>query len=225
MRRHWTGTLLLLLVGLFLLPAAAIGAPPPAPGGATTVLRGTVITPTGAIDDGYVTIEDGRIVSISDRRPDVPGSAIVETDGVILPGFVDVHNHVPWNALPRWNPPHLYTNRNQWRTDPAYLSTVETPFSHLIPGHVCDMNAYGEIRALVGGATSILATHRVPCIQGLVRNLDYNSGFYGTTQLNLEHVINVIELPPASNPVARAQFVAAAQFFIGNAFFEGLVIH
>jgi len=189
------------------------------------VLRGTVITPTGVVDHGYVTIEDGRIVSISDRRPDAPGCAIVETHGVILPGFVDVHNHVPWNALPRWNPPHIYTNRNQWRIDPAFLSTVDTPFSHLIPAHFCDMNAYGEIRALVGGATSILSTHRVPCIHGLVRNLDYNSGFYGMTQLDLEHVINVIDLPPASNPLARAQFVGAAQFFIENPFFEGLVIH
>src|SRR5262249_25952107 len=56
------------------------------------------------------------------------------------------------------------------------------------------------IRALVGGATWILATHRMPCIHGLVRNLDFNSGFCGTTQLNLEHVVNVLELPPESNP-------------------------
>jgi hypothetical protein len=61
---------------------------------------------------------------------------------------------------------------------------------------------------------------------GLVRNLDYNSGFYGTTQLNLEHTFNVLDLPPASAPAARAEFVFVAKnFFIDNPFYEALLIH
>ena len=90
----------------------------------------------------------------------------------------------------------------------------------------CDMNKWGELRALVGGTTSIMTTQQQPCIHGLVRNLDYNSGFYGTTELNLEHTYNVLDLPPASAPAARAEFVfVATNFFINNPFYEALLIH
>jgi hypothetical protein len=87
------------------------------------------------------------------------------------------------------------------------------------------MNAWGELRALVGGTTSIMATHPFPCIHGLVRNLDLNSGFYGTNELNREHIFNVLDLPPADPPGGRAAFVGAARFFIANPFYEALAIH
>ncbi len=51
------------------------------------------------------------------------------------------------------------------------------------------------------------------------------SGFYGTTGLNREHVLNVLELPPASNPAARAAFVGAARAYIANPSLEALFIH
>src|SRR5262245_11722388 len=85
------------------------------------------------------------------------------------------------------------------------------------------MNAWGELRALVGGATSIMATQRMPCIHGLVRNLDFNSGFYGTTQLDREHIVNVPQLPSA--PAARAAFVNTARLVIANPAYEAFAIH
>lgn len=195
------------------------------------VLRGTVVTPTGILKNGYVGVMNGRIVSVSDKRPDLPNALAVNVDGIIVPGFVDVHNHLPWNVLPRWHPPHLYQDRYQWRMDPDFLQRVRIPFDNLIgdenspDSHVCDMNAYSEMRALVGGVTSIMATHAVPCIHGLVRNLDYNSGFYGTSQLNLERIVSAIEIPPPSDPGARAIFVGQAQFAIAFPYFEGLFLH
>jgi len=189
------------------------------------ILRGTIIIPDGVLKHGYVGIADGRIVYVSDKLPDIAGAVTVNTHGVILPGLVDVHNHVPWNVLPRWRPGRLFTNQSQWAADPEYRRVVAGPFDHLAASHFCDMNAWGELRALVGGATSILATQRVSCIHGLVRNLDFNSGFYGTTELDREHVFNVLRLPPASDLIARAQFVGAARSFITNPFFEALVIH
>jgi 5-methylthioadenosine/S-adenosylhomocysteine deaminase len=202
------------------------------PTGSSVVLRGTIVTPNGVIKHGYVGIVGGRIVSVSDKQPDIPNATSVNTEGIIVPGFVDVHNHLPWNALPRWTPPHLYSNRSQWRSDPIFLAQVRVHFDDLIGdgdvtgvGNICDMNAYSEMRALVGGVTSILATHAVPCIHGLVRNLDFNSGFYGTTELNLERVVSAIEIPPASDPVGRAQFIGQAQFAIAFPFFEGLFLH
>ena len=204
-------------------PDAAL--PMHALGQAPLVLRGTVVTPTGVIKHGYVSIDGGRIVAVSARLPVIPGAVTINTEGIIVPGFVDVHNHVPWNVLPRWTAGRTFTNRNQWRSDPDHLRIVGEPFARLLPSHVCDMNAWGELRALVGGTTSSMTTQPVPCIHGLVRNLDFNSGFYGTTELNREHVFNVLDLPPASDPDARAAFVGAARFFIANPFYEALVMH
>jgi len=189
------------------------------------VLRGTIIMPAGVMRHGYVAIAEGRIVSVSEKQPDLPNAISVNTHGIILPGFVDIHNHVPFNVLPRWSPGRLFTNRNQWRRDPEYARTVRDPINKLRPSHFCDMNAWGELRALVGGTTSIMATDSQSCIHGLVRNLDFNSGFYGTKELNLEHVFNVIDLPPPDSPSARAFFVGAARSFINNPFYEALFVH
>ncbi len=192
---------------------------------APVILRGAVITPNGVLKHGYLGIVDGRVAAVSEKQPNLPGAKIVNTDGILLPGFVDIHNHVPWNVLPRWRPGRTFANRYQWQVDPGYLQAAGQPFDHLVDSHFCEMNAWGELRGLVGGTTSIMATHTFPCIHGLVRNLDLNSGFYGTTELDLEHIINVLGVPPASDLSARAQFVGAANFFITNPFYEGLVIH
>ena len=190
------------------------------------VLRGTVLTPDGAITHGYVGIVDGRIVSVSDRDPHIPGSLTVNTYGIIAPGLVDIHNHLPWNVMPRWSPGRVFNNRYEWRADSEYRQAIADPFNRLVVANRCDMNAWGELRALVGGTTSAMETHPAPCIHGLVRNLDLNSEFYGTTELDREHIVSVIDMPPASQPAARAGFAAAAQFFfIGNQFYEALVIH
>ena len=190
------------------------------------ILRGTIIVPEGVILHGYVGIVNGRIVSVSENSPDLPNAVSVNTHGIILPGFVDAHNHLRSNVVPRWKPSRFYSNRHEWRQDPEFLRLVNGPISHVGSTHFCDMNKWGELRALAGGTTSIMTTQQESCIHGLVRNLDYNSGFYGTTQLNLEHIYNVLDLPPASAPAARTEFVfVATNYFINNPFYEALLIH
>jgi hypothetical protein len=191
---------------------------------APIILRGTIILPGGVMLHGYVGIVNGRIVSVSENSPDLPNAVSVNTHGIILPGFVDAHNHLRSNVVPRWNPDRVYANRYQWRNDPAFIQSVREPIDRVASSHFCDMNKWGELRALVGGTTSIMTTQQEPCIHGLVRNLDFNSGFYGTTELDREHVYNVLDLP--SDPFERAQFVFVAKnFFIGNPFYEALLIH
>jgi 5-methylthioadenosine/S-adenosylhomocysteine deaminase len=189
------------------------------------ILRGTILTPSGALKHGYVGIVGGRIAAVSTKQPDIPGAVVLGTDGIVLPGFVDLHNHVSWNVLPRWHPPRLYANRYEWRADPEYQRAVRQPFDDLVDAHFCEMNAWGELRALVGGTTSIMATHGFACVHGLVRNLDVNSGFYGTVEIGRERIIDVIGVPLASDPDGRAQFVAGATFYISNPYFEALAVH
>ena len=54
-------------------------------------LRGRVVTPDGVIDDGEVTIEEGRIAAVG--RPSHGERAAPDGVGWILPGFVDLHVH------------------------------------------------------------------------------------------------------------------------------------
>lgn len=193
---------------------------------APILLRGTIVTPDNVIKHGYVLVEDGRIMDVSDKRPDVAGAIELNTDGIIYPGLVDVHNHTTWNVIPRWNPPHLYSNQSEWNTGSDFIQKVAAPHDNLLNhGSFCDMNAYGEMRALVGGETSTIGTYAEPCIHGLVRNLEYDSGFYGPTQLNLEHILYIIHAPPASDPLARQQFVAIAKYYMANPAYEALILH
>ncbi len=100
-------------------PGTAIVKPQLLAANAPFNLRGAIITPNGVIKRGYVGVTNGRIAAVSDKQPDIPGATVINTDGIMLPGFVDVHNHVPWNALPRWHPTQTYANRYQWQVDPA----------------------------------------------------------------------------------------------------------
>jgi len=194
--------------------------------GRPIVLRGTILAPDAVIKHGYVGIVNGRIVSVSAKPPDIPDAVRVNTEGIILPGFVDLHNHVPWNVLPRWSPGRTFTDQPQWADDPEF-GAFSAPFDHLVASFFCDMNAWGELRALVGGTTSIMATRSFACIHGLVRNLDFNSGFYGTTELDREHIFNAagFQLPPPSDVAGRAAFVQVARFLIANPFYEALAMH
>lgn len=192
--------------------------------GSALVLRGTVIAPDGVIKHGYVGIINGRIVSVSEKQPDIPGATTVNTEGIIAPGFVDIHNHLIWNVLPRWNPSRTFSNQEEWNSSTEarqILSAVE----NIVGSRLCDLNAWGELRALVGGTTSTIGARQEACIHGLVRNLDYNSGFYGTTELNRERIYNNVLFPPPSDAAGRAQLVGFASFLIANPAYEGLVIH
>src|SRR5215218_6572151 len=92
-------------LGTILLPLALLGCrdidlvtPPSSAAASATaaalreapmVLRGTIILPAGIMKHGYVGIVNGRILSVTEKQPDIPGATVVNTDGIILPGFVD----------------------------------------------------------------------------------------------------------------------------------------
>jgi N-acetylglucosamine-6-phosphate deacetylase len=53
-----------------------------------------VIMPDRVIERGSVVIDSGLITGIADRSSHVPGATIIDIpDLVLLPGFIDVHNH------------------------------------------------------------------------------------------------------------------------------------
>lgn len=150
-------------------PSRRVRALPPAP----FALHGAVITPEGAWSSGYVTVADGTIAALGRRRPaTVP---VHETDGVILPGLLDLHGHPEFNVFAAWEPPKLYANRYRWRASVPYHALVRDPQNALIE-QVPDrtQTRYAEVRALVGGVTGIQGASgaSTATMEPLVRNLD-----------------------------------------------------
>jgi 5-methylthioadenosine/S-adenosylhomocysteine deaminase len=143
---------------------------PPAP----FALHGAVITPEEAWSSGYVTVAAGSISAVSKRKPtDVQ---VVETDGVILPGLIDLHGHPDFNVFAAWEPPKLYANRYRWRASAPYQALVRNPQNTILstlPPQT--QSRYAEIRALAGGATAIQGSSAASAskkAEPLVRNVD-----------------------------------------------------
>jgi hypothetical protein len=141
-------------------------------------LRGCVLTPAERIDDGYVEIAGDTIARVSRDRPGAD-VAVLETEGVILPGLIDLHGHPEFNVFAPWEPPRLFENRGQWRASPEYEAVVREPWRRLtaeVDGKslLPTLTRYAEARSLVGGVTAIQgASAKYPDPdESLVRNVD-----------------------------------------------------
>jgi cytosine/adenosine deaminase-related metal-dependent hydrolase len=148
-------------------------------------LRGTVVTPDGALPNATVLVSGGMIEAVGSLRLD-PGVPVVETGGIIFPGLIDLHNHLTWNVFPRWSSGLRFPNRYEWQQLPAYLAALANPHAKLIAeGMGPAMARYAEVKAIAGGATSLAGLYPEdlgpgfrPPYHGLMRHLDVGSGFY-----------------------------------------------
>ena len=134
--------------------------------------------------DGAIWIADAQVAAITKRGDPAPegfdGVTPIPTGGTVLPGLIELHNHLAYNALPLWNVPRAYTNRDQWGNTPAYHQLVTAPMktigeaTELLPALV----RYVECKALVGGATTSqgIALFSAPGVRryyrGIVRNVE-----------------------------------------------------
>ncbi|MEC7588980.1 MAG: amidohydrolase family protein, partial [Candidatus Thermoplasmatota archaeon] len=131
---------------------------------------------TNVINDGNVMVRDGKITGVwaSNTNPpagvdftDVP---IVETDGTIYPGLIDLHNHVHYNHIPLWDfEVHLsesqkseeggYTNRYQWGNNWDYGPSITWMKTNIQSSYRWDMASeqmkYAEVQAVSGGVTAM----------------------------------------------------------------------
>jgi 5-methylthioadenosine/S-adenosylhomocysteine deaminase len=138
-------------------------------------LRGCILTLERKIEDGSLVVEEA---DISEVRESAPGSSmpVIDTEGVILPGLIDLHGHPEYNVFSAWEPPKQYINRYQWRRSDEYARVIREPWKILTeePSLLRTLTRYAEARALVGGATAIQgASARYPSKEeSLVRNVD-----------------------------------------------------
>jgi len=149
-------------------------APRAAPAEATA-LRGCILTPSEAIEKGYLVIGAGReIQAIQKSKPQ--GVKVLDTGGVILPGLIDLHGHPEFNVFAAWEPPKQFANRYSWRGSPLYKRLVRDPQNTILDALPAKTQLrYAEIRALVGGVTAIQGTGGAATgfqDEALVRNVD-----------------------------------------------------
>jgi 5-methylthioadenosine/S-adenosylhomocysteine deaminase len=158
-------------------------------------LKGTVVTPSQVLSDGVISILGSQIEDVGATLAGTQGS-IVETDRFIFPGLIDLHDHLSWSVLPRWKPNQLFMNRYEWQQTTAYSIALDQPHNAVSADHelACDADRFGEIKAIVGGATSVVGglaptsgANDNACILGLTRNLDIYAGFADSV-LNKEKV-------------------------------------
>lgn len=142
------------------------------------VLLGSVLTPDRVLEDGGVWVEDGIVQAVwagDGAPPETAGMTTVSTrGGLILPGLVDIHNHVAYNFLPLWESDDApFPNRYTWQRNSGYGREVSEPYGAAKRASLVDeMDKYGEIRGLIGGTTSILGAAPASGAGILVRNID-----------------------------------------------------
>jgi hypothetical protein len=139
----------------------AIASSPPAASVAQQLLalNGTVVTSAGPLDHATVLIAGTKIQAVGRQLSLPAGTRIVETDGVIYPGLIDLHNHVTWNALARWSAGPKSGARYDWQQLPEYQMALNVPHEKMVAeGHGCAAERYAEVKALIGGATRRLAS-------------------------------------------------------------------
>ena len=173
------------------------------------VLRGTIVTPDTVLV-GEVVIEADTIACVAADCPDPAGASVFTVrDGYIYPGFVDAHNHVAYNVLPKWTPPKLYVNRGQWQGATAY-KLFKAPYSDLKDNHklFCEMVKWGEIKALISGITAIQGTSPgSECIRTLLRNVE-NQNELGTGASYIRtYILDIRSFKGAVDTIVTKSFV------------------
>ena len=182
-------------LGSFIAKAASSGAAARAAGGALgvgqpldvdpltskpLVLRGKVVTMAGpVIDQGAVYLRNGKIAAVlKTDDPAPPGfqaAPVVDTNGVIYPGLIDLHNHLAFNVIPLWEVPRKFNNRGEWRTNGDYKRNIYRPGDVLAkkPESARAVTRYVETKLLVGGVTTSqgIGKNRKD-YRGIVRNFE-----------------------------------------------------
>ena len=164
--------------------------------------------------------DDGVIVAVTrDSRAGPAGFANAKVVDVgpslILPGLIDLHNHLAYNTLPLWTEPSQATpflHHNSWPGAKTYSASTTWPAYALITACPQELLAYVETKAIVGGTTSIQGSppKNRPRDGWLVRNIDDET--FGTHNSNLVYA-SVLTNKPAQL-ADRANRMRAGSLFV-----------
>jgi cytosine/adenosine deaminase-related metal-dependent hydrolase len=163
-------------------------APTITPGAADRfLLQGAVLAATGPMM-GEVLIEGNLITCVAascSAQSGAAGATIIQTNGVIMPGLLDSHNHGLFNVFDEddWNAGKLFKNHTQWNptSEPRYGAVVDAKqYLESVSAGAnvsCELAKWAETKAIIAGTTSFLlapgATVR-KCYGTSARTIDTN---------------------------------------------------
>lgn len=194
---------------------------------APLALRGRIVTLDAAgsvLDDGVVYVRDGSIAAVLPASVPAPAGFdrldVQAVRGTVMPGLIELHNHLSYDVLRLWQVPRLYANRDTWSgsSTPDYHRLISGPMGVLgrnrdvVPAIV----RYVEVRALLGGTTTsqgiALASNAgiVTHYRGLVRNVESTRD---------------PDLPPAATHIADVDAVDAEHFLARISGTQKLILH
>ena len=161
------------------------------------LLSGTVVTPHESFV-GQVLVVGKTIVcaqagTVCAGRPEAAGVQTVDTKGVIVPGLIDMHNHILFDIFDGddWLPLQSYTDHTQWPKEARYGAMLDVkqclentsqgkpswcmaPYNTKDGNLKCEMDKWGELKGLIAGTTSIvgLPGTAAGCFHSLSRSID-----------------------------------------------------
>ena len=154
----------------------------------TIVISGSVVTPDKVLNKGWVVIKHQKISAVTETLPDEENAIWIDTNDIIFPGFIDLHNHPMYAMFEPWDAGQLFNNRYEWRTLEKYKQQISTPARNIQddPQGFCDIAEFAEVQALTGGTTTFSGTFLLrsfttfpACLSQIaVRKLEIDSGFY-----------------------------------------------
>jgi 5-methylthioadenosine/S-adenosylhomocysteine deaminase len=110
---------------------------------------------------GRVWVQDDAIVEVTagDKRiPGFDGAPFVDAgDALLLPGFIDMHNHFAYNTLPLWAEPgrtEPWLHNKHWPDADTYTESITEPAWVYAKACPEALLAYVQVRAMAGGASS-----------------------------------------------------------------------
>ncbi|HVH47865.1 MAG TPA: amidohydrolase family protein, partial [Labilithrix sp.] len=133
------------------------------------VIRGTVLAPDEVLHGGEIVVDARGVIvcaACSCKSADgyAAASVISCPDGVISPGLVNPHEHLTYqNNKPIAHGDLRYENRSDWQGARGHARLEYDS------GANQTVQAYGELRFLMSGTTSIAGGGGIP---GLIRNVD-----------------------------------------------------
>ena len=187
--------------------------PPIDPGaGPKLALRGRIV----AMDDRYTTfdpgalyVDAGSIIAAQDAAAPPPTGfeqvAVVDVQGTVFPGLIELHNHLAYDALSLWDVPDRYSNRGQWGGVSDYRRLISGPMKILGPDPelMPAVVRYVECKALVAGTTTSQGIE-------LYSNQDAEHYFRGSIR-NVEKTDDS-QLPAATSKIGDVEATNAQKF-------------